>query len=282
MSVENVIPRRSLWAERVAYTNGMLLDQADFAADQDYHRGRLSMLARYLNGTGTLAGLEVHADPDDARRLVIAPGLALDRAGRIIQSPLPLCLHLDRWYEDRATGDPDTLIRAFRVGDGVTPDHVLCDVFIGFRDCEIAKRPAFGEGDFDALGAVAPLRLRDAVEATLVVRTEDDPPLPRSGIPDLTDVAPDADAATRRAALDALKRGTGWVEDIWWDDFDSGLRPDREHPEPRLAADIFLARITLAVTAGTPPVPDPATAPAIANDGRRMVYSVADLIALGT
>ena len=58
MSVSNAPPRRALWAERVAYTNGMLLDQADFEVEQSYHRGRLSMLARYLDGTGTVAGLD--------------------------------------------------------------------------------------------------------------------------------------------------------------------------------------------------------------------------------
>ena len=57
MTVSNVPPRRALWAERVAYTNGMLLDQADFEAEQSYHRGRFSILASYLFSTGTVEGL---------------------------------------------------------------------------------------------------------------------------------------------------------------------------------------------------------------------------------
>lgn len=277
MSVSNTSPRRSLWAERVAYTNGMLLDEADFEVEQDYHRGRLSMLARYLNGTGTVVGLNVEMDEADPRRIVITPGLGIDRAGRIIQSPLMLCLNLDNWYDDQKTAAPDAAKRAFNAGSGSTPDHVLCDIFLGFRECETAKRPAFESGDFDALGSVAPLRLRDAVEATLVLREEEEPALPRPSVPAVTG----ASFNVRRRKLDEAKRSDGWVEDIWWDDFDSALRRDIEHPNDDLAADIFLARIVLPATDGTPPELNTSIAPIIQNDGRRMVYSTADLIALG-
>lgn len=275
MSVSNQPPRRALWAERVAYTNGMLLDSADFAAEQSYHRGRLSMLARYLHGTGTVAGLNVEPHAESPRRLAIQPGLGVDRAGRIIESPLTLCLDIDRWFADRIAEDPDAAGRAFTTGSGGDPDHILADVFLGFRECETAKRPAFQGGDFDALGSVAPLRLRDAVEATLVLRTEDDPKLPRP-IP----ASPGGNFSARRTALDKAKRETGWLEDIWWDDFDSELRPDIEHPNDALAADIFLARIKIPATAGTPPTLDTGSNPVIDNEGRRMVYSTADLVAL--
>jgi hypothetical protein len=277
MSVENTAPRRTLWAERVAYTNGMLLDEADFETEQSYHRGRLSMIARYLHGTGTAAGLNVEPDPEDPRRIVIMPGLGVDRAGRIIQSPLMLCLNLDNWYADRVADDPDAVKRAFNTGTGGAPDHVLCDVFLGFRECETAKRPAFDRGDFDALGSVAPLRLRDAVEASLVLREEADPQLPRPDVPKITT----GGFAARQQALDEYKRTEGWLEDIWWDDFDSEIRPDREHPNTALAADIFLARIQLPATDGTPPALATDAAPIIDNSQRRMVYSTADLIALG-
>lgn len=277
MSVTNNPPRRSLWAERVAYTNGMLLDQADFQTDQAYHRGRLSMLARYLHGTGTVAGLNVSLEEGDDRRIAISPGLGVDRAGRIIQSPLHLCLDIDDWYADRIDEDPGAARNAFNTGTGGDPDHILADVFIGFRECETAKRPAFEKGDFDALGAVAPLRLRDAVEATLVLRPEENPDVPRPLIPSV----PSGSIATRRAALDKWKREEGWLEDIWWDDFYSELRPDIEHPNEDLAADIFLARLRIPATDGTPPTLNTDTPPLIDNSARRMVYSTADLVALG-
>lgn len=276
MSTTNAPPRRDLWAERVAYTNGMLLDSADFAVEQTYHRGRLSMLARYLHGTGTVVGLNVEQHEDNPRRIAIHPGLGVDRAGRIIQSPLTLCLDLDRWFADQLAENEGEAARSFKTGTGGKPDHIVADVFLGFRECETSKRPAFESGEFDALGSVTPLRLRDAVEATLVLRSEDDPPLPRPGVPAVTG----GGFNTRRKTLDASKREEGWIEDIWWDDFDSELRRDIEHPNDDLAADIFLARIRLPASAGTPPSLNDSIAPTIENDGRRMVYSTADLIAL--
>lgn len=276
MSVSNAPPRRSLWAERVAYTNGMLLDSTDFQDEQSYHRGRLSMLARYLNGTGTVAGLHVEMHADNPREIAIRPGLGIDRAGRIIQSPVTLCLDIDRWFKDRLEQEDDAPARAFNTGTDGASDHILADVFLGFRECETAKRPALEGGGFDALGSVAPLRLRDAVEATLILRTEDNPALPRPGVPQIAGTSLDA----RRANLDAQKRETGWLEDVWWDDFDSELRADIEHPSDDLAADIFLARIRIPASAGSPPSLNPTIAPLIANEGRRMVYSAADLIAI--
>jgi hypothetical protein len=276
MTVRADQPHRILWPERVAYSNGMLLDEADFQVEQSYHRGRLATLMRYLHGTGTVAGLNVEIDTVDDPMVVVAPGLGIDRVGRVIESPLPLCLRVDRWFEDRLADNPSALTESFRTGSGDTPDHVVADVFLGFRECEIAKRPSFSRGEFDALGAVAPLRLRDAVEATLVVRTEDDPPLPDVALPELS-----GSGAARRAALDEIKRTGGWVEDIWWSGLDGALAPDREHTEETNPADIFLARVLVPATAGNPPTFSPGVPPQADNAGRRMVYSTADLVALG-
>lgn len=276
MTVRMDAPRRALWPERVAYTNGMLLDSADFEAEQAYHRGRMALLTRYLHGTGTVCGLEVEIDTQDAPMIVVAPGLGIDRVGRMIESPLPLCMRLDAWFADREAENPSALEQSFRTGAGQVPDHVLADVFLGFRECEVAKRPAFQRGDFDALGSVAPLRVRDAVVATLVIRTEDNPDLPRPGIPEVT-----GNAAARRQSLDEMKRQDGWVEDIWWDGIDGSLSQDREHPaDPDLYADIFLARVQIPAIAGAPPDLNPDIDPIADNSGRRMVYSAADLIAL--
>jgi len=271
-------PRRTLYPERVAYSNGMLLDDADFAAEQDYHRGQLGMVLRYLHGTGTIAGLNVEIDTaGEAPMVVVGPGLGLDRAGRILQNPLPLCLRLDRWWEDLAKDDASLLEQAFTTGSGDVPDHVLADVFLGFRECPVAKRPAFSHGDFDALGAVAPLRLRDAVEAQLVVRTEDTPPLPDTALPSLTG----GNAAERRANLDAAKRETGWLEDDWWEGVDGPVRRGAEHPSDALAPDIFLARVTIPAVAGSPPSFNPDIVPVADNTARPMIYSGAELLALG-
>jgi hypothetical protein len=279
MNVRFDNPTRTLFPERVAYSNGMLLDDADFEVEQAYHRGRLALLTRYLHGTGTICGLEVEIDTVEHPMVVIAPGLGVDRVGRVMESPLPLCLRIDRWFEDRTEENPSELEQSFTTGGGGTPDHVVADVFLGFRECEVAKRPSFQHGDFDALGAVAPLRLRDAVQASLVIRTEDSPPLPDSNVRSI----PGATFAARLANLNDHKRQNGWVEDLWWDGIDGGISEGPEHPDNReeLFADIFLARVQIPATAGTPPELNTAITPIVASDGRQMVYSTADLIALG-
>ena len=89
-----------------------------------------------------------------------------------------------------------------------------------------------------------------------------------------------ANIAALQADLDAKKRSDGWLEDLWWDDFDGEIKPDIEHPNADLAADLFLARIRIPAATETPPTLNSNIAPIIENEGRRMVYSTADLIAL--
>lgn len=272
MTVRPDQPRRVTSPERVAFSNGMLLDQADFATEQAYHRGRLALFARYLIGFGTVAGLEVSVTPGPPVQVRINPGLALDRIGRMVESPTPLCLDLDRWLADRTLGE----VR-LRPGSGGGPDTILADVFIGFRECEVAQRPAVAGAAFDALGAVVPLRLRDAVEATLVLRAEDVPPLPDRG----PVAPPGATPAARRLALDTAKRQASWVEEVWWDGIDGPLTPDREHRDGQNPADLFLARLTLPMRAGPPPTRDPDLTATADNAGRRMAYSAAEVLSLG-
>ena len=74
--------------DRVHYATGVLLGAEDFQAEQAYHRSRLARALAYAMGYGTLAGLAVShepAQPADAdnparsERLLVAPGLAIDR-----------------------------------------------------------------------------------------------------------------------------------------------------------------------------------------------------------
>ena len=90
--------------DRVRYATGVLLEAEDFQAEQDYHRSRLARVLAYAMGHGTLSGLEVTHEPgqpEDAdnparsERLLVAPGLAIDRLGRMIEVVKPRCLKLD-------------------------------------------------------------------------------------------------------------------------------------------------------------------------------------------
>ena len=52
--------------DRVHYATGVLLGAEDFRAEQDYHRARLARALAYAMGQGTLAGLEVIHEPEQA------------------------------------------------------------------------------------------------------------------------------------------------------------------------------------------------------------------------
>lgn len=84
--------------ERLKYTNGQRLDADDLRLEQEYHIRLRRQLNRALYGAGIAAGLEVEIKEDDAHRLVVRPGLALDDDGREIILTIP--------REVRVTGTP--------------------------------------------------------------------------------------------------------------------------------------------------------------------------------
>lgn len=180
-------------ADRLHYATGELLGAADFQDEQTYHRRRLAQALLHMGGSGTLAGLRaivVHhpgqnGAPDDVE-LEIQPGLALDRAGRLIEVPREACLRLRRWFEYLAHRRPDSegvdvsdLRGAWRADAGLPAGGaVVADVFLAFHACERGYTPAFASGPFDALDATQASRVRDGYELTLVLRSEADANLP--------------------------------------------------------------------------------------------------------
>ena len=213
--------------DRVYYATGMMLDAEDFQDEQNYHRARLARALSNLHGSGTAAGLEVvynlvelpprlpGGPVRQAEQLVVRPGLAIDRLGRMIESPNSLCLRLDVWFESLA---PALRVAAFKQspspenpgtfsGVKVTDLDPRCngvlvaDLFLQYEVCERGKTPAFAAGPFDANQAVQPARLRDGAHLVLVPRREAnlDPIRPFDPWESLR-AAPPAD---RRAALRA-------------------------------------------------------------------------------
>jgi hypothetical protein len=248
--------------DRVFYATGVLLAAEDFRAEQTYHRGRLARVLEYLHGSGTVAGLNVPdiaavANPDD-EELVVEPGVAIDRLGRLIEVPRKACIRLNRWYKQQDPGD---------LHQGFHATGVVVDLFIRFVECERGKTPAFGAGPFDALDAVTPSRLRDGYQLELVIRKEAAPNLPQDPWPDLAAVAP---AARRKALDDAIFAAWREGSDQWTPD---GLKPAREHVPNQDPASLFLARLTLPATDGSPPVRTPGAAAQIDRYSRLFVYT---------
>lgn len=282
--------------ERPSYATGMLLDAADFAAEQTYHRSRLAralaQLAGGVAGGGTLAGLRVayqsaidvgpNQRPEEVR---VEPGVAVDRLGRLIELPRPACLRLVPWFAAQNAIDGGDSLRLAAYGgldrftsarlvadDGALPARaVVADVFVRFVGCAQGFTPSFASGPYDALDAVATARLRDAYELLLVLRPGLDGAF--DGLPDPgPDLAAIADPAERRARLhDAVLAAyppSGRAGSA------GELEPLREHPNGVDRSAVYLARVLLPVGAGDPPA---RTAEAVRVDNwrRRFLPGVA-------
>ncbi len=173
-------------SDRLNYATGEMLGADDFQAEQLYHRRQLALALRFLYGSGTLAGLKVvvvpgakdAADPANLTEVEVGvkPGLAIDRAGRMIEVPVTVSLRLKRWFsfitDPAATGDPNAIQQLEEAYDGT---QVIADVFLRFHACERGWTPAFASGPFDALDASQPSRIRDAYELKLVLRKSGSP-----------------------------------------------------------------------------------------------------------
>src|SRR2546430_5040763 len=105
----DVVARAREARGRLFYATGVLLHAQNVDGDQpDNHRGLARALA-YLHGSGTLAGLEVRwerANGGRGERLVVKPGIALDRLGRIIEGPPDASLPPDPRVDQQSDAQP--------------------------------------------------------------------------------------------------------------------------------------------------------------------------------
>lgn len=240
--------------DRLFYATGVLLDAEDFQAEQLYHRSRLAQVLRYLEGSGTVAGLEVQwkrrvepeqTDPDESSGVVypqgreeeirVQPGLAIDRLGRLIEVTRPCCIRLERWFQNQTslTLQPDPF------------NGIVADVFLRFAVRERGRTPAFATGPFDALDAVTPSRLRDSYELHLVPRSEAADQLPTKLPQNPWQELGTLPAAERPAALQRLIFAA-WQGTVRHTLDGPDLLP--EHTTNQNPTDLFLARVILPAT----------------------------------
>ena len=159
--------------ERVNYATGVMLGAEDFAAEQLYTRGRTGRVHAALYGHGTVAGLRVSCPVNDNAEVevFVAPGLALDRLGRLIEIRRTQCIRIVRWLALRQAAAATALERV-AVIDAVREDtpgakRLAFDVFARFAICPHGKTPAFAAGPFSATDYVVPSRLADAFDLSL-------------------------------------------------------------------------------------------------------------------
>lgn len=273
--------------DRPWYATGVLLDAEDFQAEQLYHRARLAEAMRGLGGCGTLAGLRVawqdaQAASGDApareEEIVVRPGLAVDRFGRLIEVPRPACLRLSRWLGGLESAAAAAAVRTANV-DGAAFQEIVADVFIRFLALPRGYTPAQATGPFDATDAVQPSRIRDSYKLEMRLRPRRmalEGWLPRDP---WGSVRQQANAALRwRTLQDLILDGEPGGGDRW-----SGETPQprSEHEDGVDPTMLFLARLRI-------PVAPPGTAPltrlagrdvSVRNDLREVVLSSSALAA---
>lgn len=229
--------------ERLYYATGVFLEAEDLLAEQTYHRGRLSRVLAYLHGSGTAAGLEVSYDAA-SDELRVAPGLAVDRLGRLVEVPRTAAMRVSRWFDwvrGQVLAPPaDSDAATPRFVESMTADRsaLVADLYVRFVVCERGRTPAFADGPFDAIDATVPERLRDGYRLDLVLRGGEAGGLPGSAWPargESEDLAA-WEARMRDAVLGAWRQGT----DHWEGD---RLAPDASTegaPDPTA---VLLARV---------------------------------------
>ncbi len=265
--------------ERVHYATGVMLGAEDFQAEQDYHRGRLARALAYGAGHGTLAGLAVAYQPGQAatdtrpalaEALKVAPGLAIDRIGRLIEVPATHCLNLPDWY---AAQLPLALAEAWHAADDLwegSPAGVVLDLFLRFVTCPRGKTPAFAHDAFDSFDSITAARLRDSFEISAVLRPEQTPGLPE----DPWEAVTPGDAGSLREAIFAA-----WREDSEAHGGEA-LSPGAEHVPGQDPSALLLARVILPADPappGQPPVRRSGEPVTPRNDLRRFVVTTAAL-----
>lgn len=116
--------------------------------------------------------------------------------------------------------------------------YLVADVYLAFAACERGKTPAFATGPFDALDAVAPSRVRDGYELSLVPIAHTAPPAdPWAG-------RSAAGVEGRRRLAQAAVLDTPLTPD--WKDRGAVARPPAYPPEVDASA-VFLARLFVPV-----------------------------------
>lgn len=201
-------PSPDIANQRVSYRDGILLDASDFQKDQQYHRTRLALALSHIHGFGTIAGLKVEHTPpvppidattgegSPAEQLVVNPGIALDRAGHLIEIKTKQCLRLNRWFKHQIAL-PGAALKPFRTG---TQRFFVADLFLRFNEYAQGLRPGFPEPAADATDAIVPSRTNDSFELQLISRDCD----PETDLPKVPVARFPTPPGNTRARLDAV------------------------------------------------------------------------------
>jgi hypothetical protein len=171
----------------------------------------------------------------------VSPGLALDRAGRMIEAPSTICIRIQPWLANQTVSDLNSALHS---------GNIVIDVFATFVPCTSGVTPCFATQDnYDATDAFSPNRLLDSFAMQLVLRTDANPKLPQdpwlpAGAAPTTAITPAIAQSLKQTILGA-SAGPGSTAPF----SPSGTIP-AEYPPLLDPTSVFLARILIPATAG--------------------------------
>ncbi len=157
--------------ERVRFEAGMLLGVDATRAEQSYHRQRLNRHNYWFHGAGTLLGLAVslepsevplaEADDDVLVRMVISPGVGIDRLGREVMSHEPYCVNLGAWFQAQLASPEGNLL----LQDGLvaTGDALSLLVTMRYQSCDTGLQPVMARKVNAGTDPVKASRARDSI-----------------------------------------------------------------------------------------------------------------------
>lgn len=156
---------------RVAYEAGMLLGLEATRDEQEYHRRRVSRHHYWLHGFGTLAGMLVAVDnvpavppaTEDTVRVLVNPGLGIDRLGREVLVHEAYCISLGEWL---AAQSEATLAAGHAAADNL----LWLAVTVRHKDCAVGNQPVLARKLNLSTDAVQPSRTEDSVMLALRAR----------------------------------------------------------------------------------------------------------------
>ena len=176
----------------------------------------------------------------------VTPGLALDRAGRMIESPSTVCIRIQPWLANQTVSDLNLALKA---------GNVIVDVFATFVSCTRGVTPCFATQDnYDATDAFSANRLLDSFAMQLVLRTDANPKTPQdpwlpAGPAPTTAITPAIAQGLKQAILAA---GAGPGSNAPFSP--TGAVP-AEYPPLLDPTSVFLARVSIPAVAGGPGLP---------------------------
>ena len=153
--------------KRTFYETGMMLTSSAFKDEQNYHRTRMNRHQYWLHGYGTIAGMAVslsHIPPSpevtETVRILVHPGLGIDRLGREVLVDQTYCIDLNEWL---ASKDRDYLESFY----DDSKQQLSLKITVSYKDCLTGYQPVLARKLNASTDAVQPERKQDSIDLQL-------------------------------------------------------------------------------------------------------------------